>query len=216
VRLLALDTTTGTCSVCALASDDVLVHRSERLATGQAERIVPMIGEVMGAAGWRWKDVEVLAVGVGPGSFAGIRAGVAAARGLALAADLPCFGIGSLEALATASPSMPVLCVIAGRQGRAFVQRFTGEGRPDGLARSVDPEAAEALAVPGDRILVVGEPRPVAGEPAEIDALLVARAARARLSQGSRPGRGHELTPFYLRDSGAGAGAGRPLVGQRS
>lgn len=216
MRLLALDTTTGSCSVCALAAEAVLVHRSERSATGQAERIVPMVGEVMDAAGWRWKDVDVLAVGVGPGSFAGIRAGVAAARGLALAADLPCFAISSLEALATASPSMPALCVIAGRQGRAFVQRYTGVGRADGPARSVDPAAAEAMAVPGDRILVVGEPRPVAGEPVEIDALHVARAAVTRLGQGSRPGRGFELIPFYLRDSGAGAGAGRPLVGQRS
>ncbi|MFO1068520.1 MAG: tRNA (adenosine(37)-N6)-threonylcarbamoyltransferase complex dimerization subunit type 1 TsaB [Geminicoccaceae bacterium] len=209
MRLLALETATGSCSVCALADGAVVVRFSEQGTTRQAERIVPLVEDAMNAAGWSWTDVDMLAVDIGPGSFAGIRAGVAAGRGLALAAGLPCLGVTSLEALAAAGSPGPVVCVVAGRQGRSFVQRFAADGRPDGPASSVDPAAAEALAQPGDTLLV-------AGRPVEIDAVHVARAALSQLAGGRQPGPGHELLPFYLRDSGAGAEAGRPLVGQRA
>ena len=101
--LLAIDTAGPDCSVgVARASADgltVLASDSERIGRGHAERLMPMIESTLARANIAFSDLDRIAVTTGPGSFTGIRVGVAAARGLALALDIPSVGVGSLEAL---------------------------------------------------------------------------------------------------------------------
>lgn len=104
--LLAFDTAGPLCAV-ALARPsgdgvDILAAAEERLGRGHAERLMPMIEAALGEANVRFGDLTRIAVTVGPGSFTGVRAGVAAARGLALALGIRAVGVGSLEALAYA------------------------------------------------------------------------------------------------------------------
>jgi tRNA threonylcarbamoyladenosine biosynthesis protein TsaB len=101
--VLALDTAGPDCAA-ALAREDeggfrVLARRSERLGRGHAERLLPMVGEILRESRLTYADLQRIAVTTGPGSFTGVRVGLAAARALALALDIPAVGVGSLDAL---------------------------------------------------------------------------------------------------------------------
>ena len=102
--LLAIDTAGPACAV-ALAREnsegaEILARSVETIGRGHAERLMPMIEATLASAGASFDDLTRIAVTTGPGSFTGIRVGVAAARGLALALGIPAVGIGSLDALA--------------------------------------------------------------------------------------------------------------------
>lgn len=101
--LLALDTAGPDCSVAlarSAAGEPKILHRSvESIGRGHAERLMPMIEAALAAAGITFKNLDRIAVTVGPGSFTGLRVGIAVARGLALALDIPAVGVGSLPAL---------------------------------------------------------------------------------------------------------------------
>jgi tRNA threonylcarbamoyl adenosine modification protein YeaZ len=103
VLVLAFDTAGPNCAV-ALAlgearSFEVITHAEERVGRGHADRLMPMIEAVIRDAGLAFADLQRIAVTTGPGSFTGVRVGIAAARALALALDIPAIGIGSLSAL---------------------------------------------------------------------------------------------------------------------
>lgn len=102
--LLASDTAGPNCAVALArfeASSLELIYRmEERIGRGHAERLIPMIDAALGSAGLSYADLDRIVVTTGPGSFTGVRVGVAAARGLALALEIPAVGVGSLSALA--------------------------------------------------------------------------------------------------------------------
>ena len=149
--LLAIDTATAACSVALIAADGrLLAEAHEIVGRGHAERLVPMIAELTAA-----RRVSRIAVGCGPGSFTGIRVGIAAARGLALGWGVPLTGVSSL-ALIAASADENVAVAIAGGHGELFVQRFAA-----GPLRAVAPmaaltPAAAAAAVPERLVLGSG------------------------------------------------------------
>lgn len=143
-NILGLDTTFAACSAAVRVSADnggaqQISQRFEEMTTGHAERLVPMVEEVMQEAGCGFDALDGIAVTVGPGSFTGTRVGVSVARGLALAAGLTVFGASSLAVMAEAAfagigdfnPDTDVLlmCVDA-RRGQVYVQEFDGPGRP--------------------------------------------------------------------------------------
>jgi len=97
---LAVDTALAHCSVAVAQGEAVLAHLSEPMTRGQAERIAPMAQEAMRQAGVAFAALQRLAVTTGPGSFTGLRVGLAFARGLAVALDIPCLGFSTLQALA--------------------------------------------------------------------------------------------------------------------
>jgi tRNA threonylcarbamoyladenosine biosynthesis protein TsaB len=102
---LAFDTATGVATSALVRDGEVLGER-----TGRAAEVLADADELLSAAGFRPGDLDLLAVGVGPGSFTGVRIGLAAARGLALALDLPVAGVSTLEALAAGTPgAVPVI-----------------------------------------------------------------------------------------------------------
>ena len=98
--ILALDTALARCSVAILRGEHVLAHLSEAMARGHAERLAPMVQEALALAGIEPQGIERIAVTTGPGSFTGLRVGLAFARGLSLALARPCLGFSTLEALA--------------------------------------------------------------------------------------------------------------------
>lgn len=136
--VLGVSTAGPYCGVALWAGDDVVVARHEELAKGQAERLMPLIDEVMGEAGVSYPDLQALGVGIGPGNFTGIRISVSAVRGLALGLGIPAVGVSLLEALALGQ-NVPVLASIQAGRDRLFVQRF---GAADDCVTDRGPELA--------------------------------------------------------------------------
>lgn len=204
--VLGLDTCLSSCSVAVLDGARVLAASREVMARGHQERLAPMAREVMAQAGFGFERLQRIAVTVGPGSFTGLRVGVAFAKGLALALDLPAVGIGTLEALAAEAPFAEegglVFPAIDARRGQLYLQAFKG-GRalmaPDAL--TVETAAARVAELSRGRpftlvgsgaALLAGlapDARVIAAEGA--DARHVARLAATRDPT--------PLAPLYLR-----------------
>lgn len=138
--ILAIDTSTAACSVALFAADGELVARAHtEIGRGHAERLVPMIAEVLGDH----IPSEIL-VGVGPGSFTGIRVGIAAAQGLAIGWHVPVHGMSSMALIAAAVDSGHEIGVaMAGGHGELFVQAFSRDPlTPIGEHQSLVPSVA--------------------------------------------------------------------------
>jgi len=150
--ILALDTSTAACTAALLERDGTIVaSRDEVIGRGHAERLVPMIEEML--------DGHVPAriiVGVGPGSFTGLRVGIAAAHGMAIGWSIPLSGMNSLALLAASAPpgEGKVAAAMAGGHGELFVQTFDRKKfNPSGPILNLSPQAA---AMKVDAPLVVG------------------------------------------------------------
>jgi tRNA threonylcarbamoyladenosine biosynthesis protein TsaB len=135
LRILAIDTALEACSAAILDTErgDLASSRSLSMVRGHAEALVPLIAAVMSEAHVDFTELDRIAVTVGPGSFTGLRVGVAAARGIALATGKPAVGVTTLAALAApflaANGSKAVLAVINARHGRVYMQLFGPGGR---------------------------------------------------------------------------------------
>jgi tRNA threonylcarbamoyladenosine biosynthesis protein TsaB len=123
--VLALDTALGACSAAVLRGGDVLASLSEPMTRGHQERLAPLVRETMEQAGIAFAALDRIGVTVGPGSFTGLRVGLAFAKGLGLALERPCIGVGTLEALA-ASARVPGLTAAAidAKRGLVYLQLF--------------------------------------------------------------------------------------------
>ncbi|MCT8330666.1 tRNA (adenosine(37)-N6)-threonylcarbamoyltransferase complex dimerization subunit type 1 TsaB [Albidovulum sediminis] len=121
--ILAFDTSAAHCAAALLQGDRVLAEAAEPMDKGQAERLMPLLTELLGEAGAGWRDLHAIGVGIGPGNFTGVRISVAAARGLALALGIPAVGVSALEALAFGAEGLRAASLDA-RQGRLYVQVF--------------------------------------------------------------------------------------------
>lgn len=214
MRVLALDTALAACSAALLDDRRVLARRFEMLAHGHAERIVPMVQEVMAEAALDWQAVDLVAVTVGPGSFTGVRVGLAAARGVALAAGRPLAGVTTPAAIAWGVPTArrarrDLVVALDARRGQLYVQAFDatlGELGPPALADRL------ALVAPRRATLVVGDGADAfaAFDDVEVDAAPrlpdardVARVALARHGPGGAPLPCDYPTPLYLRSADA-------------
>jgi tRNA threonylcarbamoyladenosine biosynthesis protein TsaB len=155
MRLLAIDTALEACSVAVFDGDGrkpVVV--SDVIGRGHAERLFGMIETAMRDAGLAFADLDRIAVTVGPGSFTGLRVGVAAARGFALAIGCPAIGIGTLDVHAETARenagNVPVLAVLDARRDEIYGQRFSADGRPVGDAAVAPAGYFAAMVESGD------------------------------------------------------------------
>ncbi len=98
--ILAFDTSAAYCAAALLSGDRIITSKAEDMTRGQAERLMPLLEEMLAHAGVGWRDLTAIGVGVGPGNFTGIRIAVSAARGLALGLDVPAVGVSGCEARA--------------------------------------------------------------------------------------------------------------------
>lgn len=139
--LLVIDSATAACSVALLGADGVVLdERHEVVGRGHAERLMPMIADLLGG-----RRPDAILVDCGPGSFTGVRVGIAAARGLAIGWDVPVAGYSATALLAAASGARPVAVALQAGHGELFVQGFGGDPiAPLDALRSLDPEAAAA------------------------------------------------------------------------
>jgi tRNA threonylcarbamoyladenosine biosynthesis protein TsaB len=128
MKLLAIDTALGACAVAVVDGQETRARRVSPMDRGHQEALAPLVADAMVEAGLAFDALDRVAVTVGPGSFTGLRVGLAFAKGLALALDRPCIGIGTLEALAGGESGF-VAAVIDGRKGCLYLQCFQ-DGAP--------------------------------------------------------------------------------------
>ena len=233
--LLALETATAACSVAVLR-DGIERHLFELAERAHAERLLPMVGQAMAEAGVDFVRLDAIGVSIGPGSFTSLRIGLAAARGLALAVDKPCFGITSLETIADAAcPAAQdrgcshVLVALDSRRRDLFVQAFAADGPPlttpsiiaiDGLVAYVNGLGGGrpgAVALAGDAAGAIAAPLGAAGVPHRVltdclypTALSVARLTLRRWRAGERPQA--PPRPLYLRAADTGPPIAPPPI----
>ncbi len=138
--VLAFDTSAAHCAAALLSGDRLIEARTEEMPRGQAERLMPMLEEMLARADLGWRDIDLIGVGTGPGNFTGVRLSVAAARGLALSLGVPAIGVTSLEAAAHDLP-WPLLVALDARRGQVYLQLFAEGAAPE-------PLLAEAEALP--------------------------------------------------------------------
>ena len=135
MRILALDTALDACAAAVLDTErrDLVASETQPMTRGHAEALMPMIARVMEAARLEFSDIDRIAVTTGPGSFTGVRVGIAAARGLALATGKPAIGLTTLAAFTAphvaAGFAGTVVPVIDARHGQIYMQVFGPGGR---------------------------------------------------------------------------------------
>ncbi|MEQ9643667.1 MAG: tRNA (adenosine(37)-N6)-threonylcarbamoyltransferase complex dimerization subunit type 1 TsaB [Alphaproteobacteria bacterium] len=133
MRLLAVDTALQRLSVAIGEGGEVRAARSIPLPRGHAERLLPFAAEVLDDAGLGYPDLDALAVTLGPGTFTGVRVGLAAVRALALALARPVIGFTTLQVLAVQArpaPDETVLALLDARRDEVYAQAFDHDIRP--------------------------------------------------------------------------------------
>lgn len=216
--VLAFDTCFASCSAALWSPGRSLhVERFEAMAKGQSERIVPMIAEVLAEAGLTLSEIDCLGVTIGPGSFTGVRTGLAVARAFALANGTEIRGTTSLHVMAAGAVAHANGCAIASAVATGdrlvYFQQFASDGSPSGEARLTSPvEAAASLGTTPHVVLGTGRDLVVAAAgsatdirpaplPAEIRASMLARLTPS-LPRLDPP------RPLYLREADAKPQAG--------
>jgi tRNA threonylcarbamoyladenosine biosynthesis protein TsaB len=165
--LLAIDTALENCSAAVLDADagELLASETLVMSRGHAEALMPLIMRVMEQSKISFDRLDRIAVTTGPGSFTGLRVGISAARGIALAADKPVVGVTTLSAYAAArvaeNGSHPIIAAIDARHDQVYFQAVSGNGAT--LIRPRILPVVEAL-----RAARFGAPRIVGNAGAEL------------------------------------------------
>ncbi len=215
--LLAIDSSASLCAACVYdaASSEELGREVLDLGKGHAEHLMGVIAGALERAGKDYADIGALAVSVGPGSFTGVRVGVSAARGLALALKVPAIGVTTLEALATegarAFPDRAVLAALDAGRGEIHAALYDSRsqlrygpavaGLPELVAMAAETSpvlAGTAAALIADAAGKAFDTGPGA---ATADIATYARLAAAK-------GTGEKPKPLYLRAADAKPQAG--------
>ena len=139
--ILAFDTSSAACTAALFDGDgNCVARRDELIGRGHSERLVPMLAELLDE-----RRAARILVGVGPGSFTGIRVGIAAAHGLAIGWSADLLGMSSLALLAAgADTDAEVAAAVIGGHGELFVQQFDPDGEPQTALANLPPAAAAA------------------------------------------------------------------------
>lgn len=214
--ILGMDTAASGCGVALAAGETLLVEYVERVGRTHSARLMPLVEAALAAAGRGRADLEGIAVTVGPGSYTGLRIGLATAKALAFGLGVPVAGVGTLEALAYgAGPRAGLVCpLLDARRGRVYTALYRWEG--DGLREVEAPRLVDAadwfaglhgrdVLFTGDGVAVHGPAAVVPGARASfalpfaagVRPAAVAAVGFRRLAQGLGGGP-ESLAPLYL------------------
>ena len=223
MKILAFETSAKAASVALLDGGKLLAESYQNTGLTHSQTIMVMAQDLLKSCGLSARDVEAVAVAAGPGSFTGVRIGVAAAKGFAWGAELPCYGVSTLEAMARTMGVWQGYIVPAmdARRSQVYTAVFHAE---KGVITRVEEDMAISLAELGEKIKNYEENVFLVGDGAllcyntlleEVSGLVlppehrmhqraagVALAAQQQADAGD-PGNGAELTPNYLRLSQA-------------
>jgi N6-L-threonylcarbamoyladenine synthase len=210
--ILALDTAGVDCAAAVYdsGSDSVIGEVTETIGRGHAEHLMHIVDKALAAADVALPAIERIAVTVGPGSFTGIRIGVAAARGFALSLGIPAVGVTTLEVMAAAArrdnPGKAVLAAIDAKREEIYLQSFNADGEALDEPRALTVEQARKMADAFDGI-VTGTAAarladlPPPERPDAFPIVLIARLGAAKPAQ-------EKPKPLYLRGPDARPQAG--------
>ena len=223
MKILAFETSAKAASVALMDNGKLLGESYQNTGLTHSQTLMVMADDLLKTCGLTAKDVEAVAVAAGPGSFTGVRIGVAAAKGFAWGAELPCYGVSTLEAMARNLCIYQVYVVPAMDARRSQVYTAIFHAQKGALTR-VEADMAISLAELGERIKNFSEPVFLVGDGAtlcyntlleEVPGLVlppehrmhqraagVALAAQVMIDAGEA-GNGGSLTPNYLRLSQA-------------
>ncbi|HEV2363077.1 MAG TPA: tRNA (adenosine(37)-N6)-threonylcarbamoyltransferase complex dimerization subunit type 1 TsaB [Caulobacteraceae bacterium] len=198
--VLALDCCLAACQVGIISGADALCEISEPIGAERQERLPQLTAEALAAAGLVFDQLGAIAVTIGPGSFTGLRVGLAFAKGLALSTGLKLTGVGTLAALANApiDPSVRVAAVDAGR-GRVYWQAFAGHRALNAPQCALASDAVASAAGMAPQLLVgSGAEMLAAAAPSALMAPISAPPLRA-IAEIAERNRDAPATPLYLR-----------------
>ncbi|WP_238366785.1 tRNA (adenosine(37)-N6)-threonylcarbamoyltransferase complex dimerization subunit type 1 TsaB [Mesobacterium pallidum] len=189
--ILAFDTSAAYVAAALCDGRSIVATRHEYMARGQAERLLPLLEELLAEAGIGWPDLDAIGVGIGPGNFTGIRISVAAARGLALSLGIPAIGVNAFDAMQPDLARAVCPAVPGPRKGAYLRDAKTGDIRLAPVEEMLDLMQDVALATPDPTAL-----------PHQI-----ARVAAARLATGQPQPR---PAPLYVRPADAAPSSDQP------
>lgn len=206
MRTLAIDTSFEACSAAILDGDYIVFARTKIIGRGHAEMLPPMVAAALAETRLKVGDLDRVGVVIGPGAFAGVRVGLAFARGLCLGTGVTAVGVSSLKALAASlAPETPLAPVFDARRGQVYAALYDQSLReliepfvasPQEAARRLSASAAAGLTLAGSGAALVA---PHLGAPARISATAtIDPAALARLAAAA-PSPLSPPAPLYLR-----------------
>jgi tRNA threonylcarbamoyladenosine biosynthesis protein TsaB len=224
-RILAIDTSSAWCSVALSLNDAAPLVRSQKVAAGASQLLLPWIEELLSEASIELDSLDAIAIGNGPGAFTGVRLGVAVVQGLATAAKLPVLPVSSLDAIASQLVQAPTFIASGARSFVIAVDARMNESywasyqvvanqlpqrqsdihltAPEGIQLSnIDFLAGSAVAEFGDRIFAsISHPLPATHLDSSIgvNALGVLACAQDMWSKGLQQDI-HFLEPLYIRN----------------
>ena len=211
MRVLAIDTALEACSAALLDTHEtaLIASKSRPMTRGHAETLVPLIAEMMAQTTIDFSHIDRFAVTTGPGSFTGLRVGIAAARGMALAAGKPAVGLTTLAALAAPliaeDDKLAVAAAIDARHDNVYLQVFGANGRTLvqprllSIAEAVRAASVEPMRLVGSGAALLAAAWPKNAAPLSVDArrapdiAWVARLGAAAGETSAPP------KPLYLR-----------------
>ena len=196
--VLAFDSAGPWIEACLWLADGEVIFRHEAMEKGQAERLLPLLSDMMAESGLVWANLGRIAVGTGPGNFTGVRIAVATARGLALASGVPALGVTRLEALAHGLPR-PITVIEDARRNEAYVQSFAKDGAGPAVLAGID-EVSKQTSCTGS-----------AAGPAALPAAMALTRAMAEIAA-TRTLPQPRPSPFYLRGADAAPPTDPPPV----
>ena len=170
MKLLALESSAKAASCAVFEDGQVLASAWQSAGLTHSRTLLPMVEDMLRNSGWALRDVDGIAVAAGPGSFTGLRIGVASAKGLAWGAEKPCVPVSTLEAMAWPLAHLEgvTVCAMDARRQQIYNAVFRARGgalerlRPD-RAVSLE-EAAADLAELGEPLTIVGDGAALCGD----------------------------------------------------
>jgi tRNA threonylcarbamoyladenosine biosynthesis protein TsaB len=210
--ILAIDTALDACAAAVLDTEAgrLIAQESQAMKRGHAEALMPLIGRVIALSGVTFASLDRIAVTTGPGSFTGLRVGLSAARGIALAANKPVVGVTTLTAYAapvvSQNAAQPVISAIDARHDHVYLQVVGGNGsslirpRVAPIEEALDASRFGAPHLVGNAAKILADRWPAhAPPPFKVDAQAAPDIAwvgwlGAAVSPNTAPAR-----PFYLR-----------------